>query len=240
MRNRVRLAGLIVAFVGGMSACALRGRPAVNDFQRNAAYFKLSHRALLRHVDSAGVLPDSLRQTCPSLDGALCQWLPFGYKFTDAWNRPLRYQRVAEGFELISPGRDARLGTADDVHYRPDYLTALIRRTAGCYTFSRPWSQLRPSDTLILHDASNWPREHLYAAPEIEGYWRPNWEPIGEDSILVRWTEIHNSITLRLKATGTRLSGVSALGGGAASFQGQHVRRDTVRAERVTCARPGT
>jgi hypothetical protein len=87
-----------------------------------------------------GALPDSLIAICPSLKGEDCHWLPFGYRFNDGWQRPIRYRRLGSDFELRSAGSDGRFNSHDDVVFRRSLDDTLRERAIGCYRFAtRPF-----------------------------------------------------------------------------------------------------
>jgi hypothetical protein len=225
---------LLTLTMVSLSGCLWGVRPVANSHELNADNFIVIREGIDRYVAAHGVLPDSLIQICPSLDGADCHWLPFGYRLLDAWKAPILYTRVGDEYELRSAGPDHHPHTADDVVFRPSLERGLVLRTAGCYRISDGWwSDFRAEEVRL--DTVSLGRWSYHASPVVPNYRPPTWEVIGVDSIAIAWREIHHSVQLRLHVREGELIGYSAIGGGFASWGPRRHVRTTVTAIRIDC-----
>lgn len=228
--HETRIAAAVIVAISG---CIPRGRPVFNDYEANHREFHVLREGIARYVDTAGHLPDSLRAICPSLEGERCHWLPFGYQLEDAWGRSVRYSRIGGEYELRSPGRDGRTGTADDIVFRPSVERALVAQVAGCYQVHLPWWLEFPGEFRL--DSTTLDIGAYSASPKVPPYRLVVWSPIAADSVAVQWIETHHARQLRLHVGADSLVGYSAVGIGMASWRGATQRRYEVIAHRQPC-----
>jgi hypothetical protein len=204
----------------------------------------LLRRQIDAYHDSTSALPQALADLCPSFPRRYCDWMPGYFSFRDPWGRTFAYHLVGQEYELRSAGPDRRFGTTDDLVFRPSYEVRMVQQIAGCYRLlQHGWDRLQ-GDELRLESVELSgnpvfrPVGKYRAHPSI-GPMRPYWQPMGPDSIMVTWNDIHHSMNFMLSVQGDTLRGYYRWGWGYAPRFRTPDDSGPVYATRESCAQAG-
>lgn len=195
--------------------------------------------AIDRHLAEMGELPSGLNTVCPEMRGGdTCPfWLP-GDSLLDPWDRSFVYEIIDAEYVLGSAGPDTIVGTSDDILIRPSVERSRVEAAAGCYRVDLTWLSGIPGDTILqLDTAAAVTAQYAYlASPSIDRYvGAPAWRPLGRDSLIVEWVEIHHAVHLRLAILGDSLAGTTRAELGLASWWGSPFRPRSIGGRRIMC-----
>lgn len=180
-----------------------------------AQYFEMHHQ-----------FPENLQGICP--DGLPCRLMPPSNDrrgIRDGWGRPFVYHRLEGDYELTSLGPDGRSGTADDMVFRPSLEQRWATTVHGCYLASSGW-WTGFADHVFVLDTAAFYLGSFVLSPLLGGHTRAFWQVPAQDSVVLRWTDVHSIVNVRLRHNGDSLEGIAE--------RPRH-RPVTVVARRISC-----